>query len=550
MAARLKSATKVKSKTSSKASATSTKSGASRMSEGLFGFRPSSGVLSGAAVQLFSAKTTIVAGSDAEVHIFGSQLNEEAKRMELEQKILAGDISDWQKNLVQQRVHEVIFLQTKRAPVWIVRPRFSSAAHTSGSGVLGSYGVMRDRVGGLWPTLRDAPGIKHLLVKFHGCTDEDVFAALLGLELASYRFTSLARGVSAKASFQISFVGVSEAQRRAAQAMGESMNMARHLVNLDANILNPKSYSDAVTRWFEGRRGVSVEVWGPERIVKEGMGLHAGVGQGAVEQSHMVHIRYRPIGKSRFKAPLAFVGKGVTFDTGGLDIKPASGMRLMKKDMGGSASVVGLANWLSASESDVACDFYLALAENAVDQNSFRPGDVLRARNGLSVEIHNTDAEGRLVMADVMDVAQTHAEKPLMLIDLATLTGAMRVAVGVEIAGFFSNSDHLADLVQACSEETGDPVWRMPLWDSYKSQLRSSFADLANASDSGFAGAITAALFLQKFVKSGMPWLHFDLYCWTDRPVGALGDIGGNGQGIQMLAALIDRLTAKDIAAL
>jgi leucyl aminopeptidase len=242
---------------------------------------------------------------------------------------------------------------------------------------------------------------------------------------------------------------------------------------------------------------------------------------------------------------VALVGKGVCFDTGGLGIKPDAGMKLMKKDMGGSASIVGIAHWLSESGSDVACDLYLALAENAVDAHSFRPGDVLTARNGLTVEIHNTDAEGRLVMADVMDVATNKQidSAPVALIDLSTLTGAMRVAVGTEIAGMFANNDGLADLALSSGQKAGDPAWRIPLWDNYKAQLKSSFADLANASDSGFGGAITAALFLQKFLKHQIPWLHFDLYCWSDRANGAIGDSGGNGQGVQMMVRLLERIS-------
>jgi leucyl aminopeptidase len=206
---------------------------------------------------------------------------------------------------------------------------------------------------------------------------------------------------------------------------------------------------------------------------------------------------------------------------------------------------MGIAHWLSESGSDVAADLYLALAENAVDAHAFRPGDVLTARNGLSVEIHNTDAEGRLVMADVMDVATNKPSEtaPAALIDLSTLTGAMRVAVGTEIAGMFANHDALADLALSSGQQSGDPAWRIPLWDNYKVQLKSSFADLSNASDSGFGGAISAALFLQRFLKNQIPWLHFDLYCWTDRGSGALGDTGGNGQGVQMMINLLDRIT-------
>lgn len=525
-------------------------SAASFKGPGFFGYTLNSSLLDHCDLASARKAPSRESSIDAEVHIFGSKVVGADRMHELEQEIFEKDISHWQKMLISQRGHEVLFIQAHRGPVWLVRPRLQTSVKRrkfEGSGVQGSYGQMRDRVGSLWPSLRDAPGLKHLGIFFHGCVDQDIISALIGLELASYRFTAVSRTSSVKPNFRISIHGASEAQKRTALGMGRSMNIARHLVNCDAAIVNPKSYAEAVAAWFQGKKSVTVDVWGPERLRKEGMNLHLAVGQGAVHGSHMVHIRYRPAsGKSRFKAPLAIVGKGVTFDTGGLDLKPASGMRLMKKDMGGSASVVGLANWLAESESDVACDLYLGLAENAVDARSFRPGDVLKARNGLTVEIHNTDAEGRLVMADVFDVAQTQTEKPLALIDFSTLTGAMRVAVGVEIAGFFANHDGLAELAYEYGVQTGDPCWRLPLWESYRSQLKSSFADLANASDSGFAGAITAALFLQKFVKADIPWLHFDLYCWADRAAGALGDIGGNGQGIQMMAAFLDGVTAKD----
>ena len=487
------------------------------------------------------------AGSDAVWHIFGSEVKDPKK---LEHEIFGSELAGWQQNLLNDRNQEALFLAVAHGPAWLSRPKLGTkqkkAASHRGQLESSGYATMRDRVGAAWPAMRDFKGIKHLAIRFHGCTNQEVLGVLTGIEIVSYKFTSIIKNQGPKPSFKVSVHGANASHVRAARAMGTSINLARHLVNVDPQKLNPLTYAESVLRWFKNSPGIKVDVWGPERLAKENMHLHLGVGQGASQESHMVHIKYRPTGKPRFKQPVAIVGKGVTFDSGGLDIKPPSGMRLMKKDMGGSASVVGLAHWLSESESDVPCDFYLALAENAVDKNSFHPGDVITSRSGISVEIHNTDAEGRLVLADVMDVAQTHGEKPCAMIDLATLTGAMRVAVGTEIAGFFANHDGLADLAERHGAMAGDPCWRLPLWDSYKNQLKSSFADLANASDSGFAGAITAALFLQKFVKDDLPWLHFDLHCWSDRAVN--GDVGGNGQGIQMLAGLLDELSAKDLA--
>lgn len=518
----------------------------------IFGFRRGVGLLSH--VQESPSRLFAPAGSsvDGECHIFGSSGPDYIKK---ESEILRDNLEHWQRSFVDNRNIDSLFLQTHRAPLWIVRPRKTQGQVASGRskrkthhyGLLdqSQYAQMRDRVGALWHSLKDTHGVKHLGIFFHDCTDDEISGALVGLELASYRFNAAIKSKHLHPHFKMTAFGASKQQIRASRQIGESVNLARHLVNLDAAKLNPASYSEFVVKWFKGVPNVSVDVWGPERLLKEKMHLHYGVGQGAVHRSHMVHIKYRPKGKTRLNKPLAFLGKGVTFDTGGLDIKPASGMRLMKKDMGGSASVMGIAHWLSESGSDVAADLYLALAENAVDAHAFRPGDVLTARNGLSVEIHNTDAEGRLVMADVMDVATNKPPEtaPAALIDLSTLTGAMRVAVGTEIAGMFANHDALADLALSSGQQAGDPAWRIPLWDNYKAQLKSSFADLSNASDSGFGGAISAALFLQRFLKNQIPWLHFDLYCWTDRGNGALGDTGGNGQGVQMMINLLDRIT-------
>jgi len=273
------------------------------------------------------------------------------------------------------------------------------------------------------------------------------------------------------------------------------------------------------------------------------MGLLLGVGQGAENAPCLVHIKYRPSKKTKQK-PVAFVGKGITFDTGGLDIKPSAGMRLMKKDMGGAAAVAALAKWVDESAYPKPCDFYLALAENSVDGKSMRPGDVLTARNGLRIEIDNTDAEGRLVLADAIDVALTQkaADQPELLINVATLTGAIKVALGADVAGLFSNQDELAEDLQAAAHLAGDWVWRMPLVEKYASSLSSNFADCKNSSE-GFGGAITAALFLQKFVR-GCPWAHLDIYAWTDKGQGPLSAGMANGQAVQLL---IQYLSARAV---
>lgn len=325
-----------------------------------------------------------------------------------------------------------------------------------------------------------------------------------------------------------------------ARALGTATNFARHLVNLPPNVVNPTSMAKAAQTLFRGRPGIKLDIWDENKLRQEGMGLHAAVGQGSPTPPCMVHFKYRPTAAAKNARPVAIVGKGVTFDTGGLDIKPSAGMRLMKKDMGGAAAVMALAWWASEVRYPAPLDFYLALAENSVDGQSFRPSDVLVARNGKTVEIHNTDAEGRLVLADVLDVAVTRqgADEPELVVDLATLTGAIKVALGAEIAGLFSNDDALSLALEKAGTDAGELNWRMPLLTRYSSTFNSHFADIVNAVD-GFGGAITAALFLERFVRN-KPWAHLDIYGWSDKPTGSLGFAGGNGQGVQTLVSFLE----------
>jgi leucyl aminopeptidase len=225
---------------------------------------------------------------------------------------------------------------------------------------------------------------------------------------------------------------------------------------------------------------------------------------------------------------LAIVGKGVCFDTGGLDIKGAEGMRLMKKDMGGAAHAIALARLVMQRKLPYRLQLLVPAVENAISGNAYRPGDVIRTRNGHTVEIGNTDAEGRVVLCDAL--AYAVEERPKMVIDFATLTGAARVALGPELPAMFANDEKLAQKLLAVSEEVEDPIWRLPLWRNYRRLFDSDIADFNNSGKAGFAGAIVGALFLDWFVPEGTPWAHFDTYAWNDvsrpgRPVGgeALG---------------------------
>ena len=240
---------------------------------------------------------------------------------------------------------------------------------------------------------------------------------------------------------------------------------------------------------------------------------------------------------------VAIVGKGVCFDSGGLDIKPSSGMRLMKKDMGGAAHALALADLIMAARLPVRLHLLIPAVENAISGNAFRPGDVLTSRKGLTVEIANTDAEGRLVLADALTKAEE--DDPVLIVDFATLTGAARVALGPDLPATFTNDDALADAAIAAGLARGDPLWRLPLHAGYDDMLKSDIADLNNSPDGGFAGSVTAALFLQKFVPAGIPWIHLDTFAW--RPAAKPGrPKGGEALGLRALWHMLqDRFPAK-----
>ncbi len=423
--------------------------------------------------------------------------------------------------------------------------------------LISDYARVRDMTGSFWRSHKPTGSVHVHLVEL---SDEEILGALVGIGLAAYAFRNFVRERDEKdAQVQLSISKDKGPIERelidTAQAIATGMNLARHIANLPAAVANPDALAKFFKKYFGARPGVSVDVWGVDRLQKEKMGLLLAVGQGSQWGSRLVHLRYRPGGKgsSRRRAsetrPLAFVGKGVTFDTGGLDIKPASGMRLMKKDVSGAAIVAGLCDFVSRARLNTPCDFYLPLAENSVSDRAMRPGDVFLSRAGHYVEIDNTDAEGRLVMADAFDVAltQSKADAPEALVDVSTLTGAMRVAVGLDVAGFFSNDDELAAEAEQAAQKMGELAWRMPLVKKYEKFLSSQFADFKNSSDSGFGGAITAALFLQKFIRAKdpraereIPWLHFDVMAWNNSGDGAMAE-GSNAQTLQILIGMLLR---------
>ena len=290
--------------------------------------------------------------------------------------------------------------------------------------------------------------------------------------------------------------------------IADSTCLVRDLVNTPAGDLGPEELEMAVLAVADqcGARTQVVR----DHALAEGYPLVAAVGRAAATERapRLVELEW---GDQRHPR-IALVGKGVCFDSGGLDIKSSSGMRLMKKDMGGAAHALALARLVMKANLPVRLHLVIPAVENAVSGSAFRPGDILKSRKGLTVEITNTDAEGRLILADALDRA---AElEPELILDFATLTGAARVALGPDLPALFASDDSLAEALLEQGQQVSDPLWRMPLWPHYEEMLASDVADIANCSDLPMAGAVTAALFLRKFVPEGTPWAHFDTYAW------------------------------------
>jgi leucyl aminopeptidase len=266
--------------------------------------------------------------------------------------------------------------------------------------------------------------------------------------------------------------------------------------------------------------------------------IHA-VGRASTRPPRLIDLKWERQGGSTSVPRVTLVGKGICFDTGGLDIKPPAGMLLMKKDMGGAAAALALAHMIMASNLGVRLRVLIPAAENSVGGNAFRPGDVLVSRAGKTVEIGNTDAEGRLVLADALALADE--EKPDTVLSFATLTGAARVALGPELPPFFTDDDAWAAQISAAGNRVGDPVWRLPLWSGYEASLDSAVADMNNVSEGPFAGSVTAALFLRRFVKQARRFAHFDIFGWRPAPK----PLGPKGGEVQAARAMYDLLRAE-----
>ncbi len=351
--------------------------------------------------------------------------------------------------------------------------------------------------------------------------------AAFAWDLGGYQYTRYKRGKRKAADLQVE----PSARVRESIEMAQAVRLVRDLVNTPAEDMGPEHLSDIAREQAELFGGEFDEWVGDELLAQNFPTIHA-VGRAAARAPRLLEVNWGNPKHPR----LAIVGKGVCFDTGGLDIKPAEGMRLMKKDMGGAAHAIALARLVMQRELPVRLQLLVPAVENSISGNAFRPGDVIRTRKGLTVEIGNTDAEGRLVLCDAL--AYAVESKPKTIIDFATLTGAARVALGPELPALYANDEALAARLLAASEAQGDPMWRLPLWRNYRRFYDSDIADINNAGRGGFAGSIVGALFLDHFVPENIPWAHFDVYSWNDASLPGR-PVGGEAQGLRaVLAAL------------
>lgn len=357
----------------------------------------------------------------------------------------------------------------------------------------------------------------------------DPALAALGFALGAYRFDRYRAARRDPARLVVPDGVDGEALRAELDAVA----FARDLVNTPAEALGPAELAEAAAA-IAAAHGAEYTEWTGDELLAHGFPSIHAVGRASPREPRLVEILHGDAGLPT----LTLVGKGVCFDSGGLDLKPADGMRWMKKDMGGAAVALALGRRILAAGLPVRLRVLIAAVDNAVAGNSLRPGDVIRTRAGHTVEIDNTDAEGRLVLADAL--AYAAEGQPDLLIDFATLTGAARIALGPDLPALFANDDALADGLLAAGRAVHDPLWRMPLWRGYRSMFDSYLADFANAGPTKHAGAILGALYLDRFVPEQVPWAHLDVYCWNDadRPGRPRG---GEAQGLRAFYRYLER---------
>lgn len=350
----------------------------------------------------------------------------------------------------------------------------------------------------------------------------------LGWILGGYRFDTYKKKDKLPARLYLS----ADYNEKRIRALAEATFLTRDLINTPANILGPEALAEAATR-LAVQFGAEYEITVGDDLLKNNYPAIHAVGRAATDQPRLIELTWG----SLENPTVALVGKGVCFDSGGLDIKGAAGMKLMKKDMGGSANVLGVAQAIMAMELPIHLKVLIPAVENAIAGNAMRPLDIVETRAGTTIEIGNTDAEGRVILADA--ITRAAESKPELMIDFATLTGAARVALGTELPAFFCDDDDFAASVLGIGTKSDDPLWRMPLWQPYRKMVDGKSADLTNSPDGGYAGAITAALFLQHFAPTDIIWAHIDLMAWNlstkpGRPE------GGEAMGMRAIFAAIE----------
>ena len=386
-------------------------------------------------------------------------------------------------------------------------------------------------------------GAPVLELRFGDFSSDQAARAAFGVRLAAYRFDRYRTREKPEKKPSVTRLRVACQDPAAAAAaygplaaLADGIVFARDLVSEPANILYPAEFARRVKQLED--LGLVVEVLGEDEMTELGMGSLLGVGQGSTRESQLAVIRWNGAADPK-AAPIAFVGKGVCFDTGGISIKPAQGMEEMKTDMGGAAAVAGVMHALAGRKAKVNAVGVLGLVENMPDGNAIRPGDILTSMSGQTIEVNNTDAEGRLVLADAIWYCQERF-KPRTLIDLATLTGAIVIALGDDIAGFYSNDEALAGGLAGASASEDELLWRMPLHKPYDKKLDSLAADVKNITGSRGAGSIVGALFIQRFVTSSS-WAHLDIAttAWKPAPGSPTIPEGASGFGVRLLNRLV-----------
>ena len=388
-------------------------------------------------------------------------------------------------------------------------------------------------------------GEEQITLDATGLNAADVASVLTGLRLRAWRHDAYRTKLKDEQKRTLKAVAViaapagAEAAWQVEQAVAEGVEFTRELVADPPNVVYPESFVERCIARFEGT-GAEVSFLDEAEMRKLGMGALLGVSQGSDRAPRLLAIKW--LGGAKKAAPTVFVGKGVTFDTGGISIKPAAGMEDMKWDMGGAGAVAGAMLSLALREAKANVIGVCGLVENMPDGKAQRPGDIVTTMSGQTVEVINTDAEGRLVLCDALTWVQREF-KPATIVDLATLTGAMIISLGHEHAGLFSNDDALADKLLAAGKASGDKLWRFPLSPAYDKLLDSPIADMKNVGPR-WAGSITAAQYLQRFIEDGTPWAHLDIagMAWADKP-GATWDKGATGYGVR----LIDRFVRDNV---